>query len=211
LLVSEPERGKLSVALQMLKQNVSRELREKPRPAPAKNAGTRTGHPAVMETNEKTKRPPFWLERFTTSMCGVRKSLLRSCATFIATRFIADWLSGQKTGSGAASVTTLREQRAWSKSSHNGRPGNGSGWARRCGLWLRIRVPPKAPPCLCKERRDKDGAPSGAIPRKQKCPKLTRHPSSWLLGCQRGEFVGCCVQRKVPCCHRMLAGNLHAE
>ncbi len=61
LLVSEPERGELSTALQMLKQNVSRELREEtrpfdnlragsvrpeiPRPVPAKNAGTRTGHP----------------------------------------------------------------------------------------------------------------------------------------------------------------------
>ena len=52
LLVSEPERGKLSVAIQMLKQNVSRELRENPRPV-AKNA-TRTGHP----------RSPFWLARY---------------------------------------------------------------------------------------------------------------------------------------------------
>jgi putative transposase len=58
LLVSEPERGKLSTARQMLKQNVSRELREKPRPVPAKNAETRTGHPPL-ET-----RTPFWLERY---------------------------------------------------------------------------------------------------------------------------------------------------
>src|SRR2546425_5266404 len=54
LLISEPKRGELSTALQMLKQNVSRELRGKasrldrlragsvrpeiPRPVPAKNA-----------------------------------------------------------------------------------------------------------------------------------------------------------------------------
>jgi putative transposase len=52
LLVSEPERGKLSTALQMLKQNVSRELKERPRPEYPKNGGTRAG------------RPPFWLERY---------------------------------------------------------------------------------------------------------------------------------------------------
>jgi len=69
LLVSEPERGKLSTALQMLKQNVSRELREKPRPVPAKNAGTRTGHPllmgypSLMDREMNTPRAPFWLER----------------------------------------------------------------------------------------------------------------------------------------------------
>jgi putative transposase len=63
LLVSEPERGKLSVALQMLKQNVSRELREKPRPVPAKNAGTRTGHPPV-KGRATSGRSLFWLERY---------------------------------------------------------------------------------------------------------------------------------------------------
>ena len=46
LLVSEPERGKLSTALQMLKQNVSRELRERPRPVPAKKRRDKDGAPA---------------------------------------------------------------------------------------------------------------------------------------------------------------------
>ena len=41
MLVSEPERGELSVAIQMLKQNVARELNQKPR-----------------------ARTPFWLARY---------------------------------------------------------------------------------------------------------------------------------------------------
>jgi putative transposase len=53
LLISEPECGKLSVAIQMLKQNVARELKQNPRPV-AKNA-TRTGHP---------RESPFWLARY---------------------------------------------------------------------------------------------------------------------------------------------------
>jgi putative transposase len=53
LLISEPERGKLSVAIQMLKQNVARQLNEKPRPV-AKTA-TRAGH---------ARENPFWLARY---------------------------------------------------------------------------------------------------------------------------------------------------
>ena len=72
LLVSEPDRGNLATALQMLKQNVSRELRkiarpvhpETPRPVPAKNAGTRTGHPRLMNREMRTGNTPFWLERY---------------------------------------------------------------------------------------------------------------------------------------------------
>jgi len=60
LLVSEPERAKLSVALQMLKQNVARKV-------------------AV--------GGPFWQARyydFNTSTYGAKRSELKNCATCIA-------------------------------------------------------------------------------------------------------------------------------
>ena len=53
LLISEPECNKLSVVIQMLKQNVARQLTERPRPVSPKNGETRTGHPRV-----------FWYARY---------------------------------------------------------------------------------------------------------------------------------------------------
>jgi putative transposase len=53
LLISEPECDKLSVVIQMLKQNVAQQLKEKPRPVSPKNGETRTGHPS-----------PFWYARY---------------------------------------------------------------------------------------------------------------------------------------------------
>jgi putative transposase len=47
LLISEPECNRLSVVIQMLKQNVARQLTERPRPVSPKNGETRTGHPRV--------------------------------------------------------------------------------------------------------------------------------------------------------------------
>ena len=51
LLISEPEGGKLSVVIQMLKQNVAQQLKQKPRPVSPQNGETRTGH-------------PFWYARY---------------------------------------------------------------------------------------------------------------------------------------------------
>ncbi|MGZ4732634.1 MAG: transposase [Terriglobales bacterium] len=45
LLISEPEGDKLSVVIQMLKQNVAQQLKDRPRPVCPKNGETRTGHP----------------------------------------------------------------------------------------------------------------------------------------------------------------------
>jgi REP element-mobilizing transposase RayT len=45
LLISEPDGGRLSVVIQMLKQNVAQQLRQNPRPVSPKNGETRTGHP----------------------------------------------------------------------------------------------------------------------------------------------------------------------
>ena len=52
LLISEPESNKLSIVIQMLKQNVARQLNQKPRPVFPKTGETRTGH------------PPFWYARY---------------------------------------------------------------------------------------------------------------------------------------------------
>jgi putative transposase len=53
LLISEPECDKFSVVIQMLKQNVVQQLKERPRPVSPKNGETRTGHPS-----------PFWYARY---------------------------------------------------------------------------------------------------------------------------------------------------
>jgi putative transposase len=46
LLITEPESYKLSVAIQMLKQNVAQQLRQKPRPGlSTERRETRTGQP----------------------------------------------------------------------------------------------------------------------------------------------------------------------
>jgi putative transposase len=65
LLITEPERAKLSLALQMLKQNVARELRD-------------------------IEGGSLWAARFMISMCGLRPSGSRSCGTFIGTRWFED-------------------------------------------------------------------------------------------------------------------------
>jgi putative transposase len=51
LLITEPEGYKLSVVIQMLKQNVAQQLGRRPRPVSPKNGETRTGH-------------PFWYARY---------------------------------------------------------------------------------------------------------------------------------------------------
>jgi putative transposase len=64
LLVTEPERGSLSLALQMLKQNVSRKLNKNPRPVSPKTGETRTGHPLTTQSHDKKPRRPFWEQRY---------------------------------------------------------------------------------------------------------------------------------------------------
>ncbi len=61
LLVTEPERAKLCLALQMLKQNVARQLRE-------------------------VEGGPFWQARYYDFNSGLRLSASRSCGTSIAIR-----------------------------------------------------------------------------------------------------------------------------
>jgi hypothetical protein len=114
LLLSEPERGKLSTALQMLKQNTSHSLR------PIEGA-------------------PFW-EATTISTCGARSRELRSCATSTEIRFIVDSWNVRRTGNGAALTTTQPELRVRSKSNRSGRRGNGNGWesCRRSGAKVKI-------------------------------------------------------------------------
>jgi REP element-mobilizing transposase RayT len=82
LPVSEPQRSKLAVVIQMLKQNAARKLR-------------------------LVEGAPFWDRVTTTSMPGAKPRESRSCATSTATRFIADWSNVPRMGCGAASIITL--------------------------------------------------------------------------------------------------------
>jgi hypothetical protein len=100
LLISEPERGPLSLALQMLKQNVARQLR-----LPEE---VRSGSLATM-----------------ISMYGAKLSGWKSCATFIGTPLGGAWFSGLKIGNGAAFFITRLVLRAPWRSSRSGRRGKG--------------------------------------------------------------------------------------
>jgi len=104
LLISEPERATLAIALQALKQSVARRL--------ASTSGKRA---------------------ITTSMSGRRRSASRSCGTFTATRSRAGWWKNQKTGPGAVFATTRPAWKAWWKSNRSGQAGSVSGWECRCG------------------------------------------------------------------------------
>jgi REP element-mobilizing transposase RayT len=80
LLISEPERSKLSVAIQMLKQITSQKLHGKP-------------------------LPRFWQVRYMIFRYGAPPNESRNCATGIATRSSEDWRRTRKTGNGAAFFT----------------------------------------------------------------------------------------------------------
>ena len=50
LLISEPEGRKLSVVIQMLKQNVTQQPKQKPRPVSPRNRETRAAAPSGIVT-----------------------------------------------------------------------------------------------------------------------------------------------------------------
>jgi REP element-mobilizing transposase RayT len=82
LLISEPERGKLSLLIQMLKQITSRKLKPAAEP-PGDSAGEACPEQAKrVEGAEQLKR--FWQVRYYDFPSGPRRSGLRSCDTFIA-------------------------------------------------------------------------------------------------------------------------------
>ncbi len=148
LLVSEPERGKLSVAIQMLKQNVARELNQKPRPVA--QSATRTGHP----------RGPFWLARYydfnATSEEKMVENLRYIHRNPVARGSVArpedwEWSSFRHYVSGVEEVVEIESQWTARKRELLGET-----------MQLTIRKC-KSPPCLSQERRDKGGAPSGEI------------------------------------------------
>ena len=105
LLVSEPERSTLAIAIQMLKQVVSRKLR------------TRAGEAALWQRGV-----------ITISMCSANARWWKSCGTCTATRSGAAWQSVRRSGRGAASDTTLRGRNQPWKSNQNGQCANENGW-----------------------------------------------------------------------------------
>jgi REP element-mobilizing transposase RayT len=89
LLVSEPDRSKLAVALQMLKQVSAHELRQ------------------------FTQDQAFWIARYdiTTSTSGLSASGSRSYATYTVIRLSEDWSPIPKTGNGVAFDITSPAQK----------------------------------------------------------------------------------------------------
>ena len=95
LLISEPERSQLSVAIQMLKQITYKSC--------VRNISRAFGRSAI-----------------TIFPYGAKPNALRSCATSIATRSSEDWWRGQSTGNGVVLFTTRRGQKGLSRSNRNG-------------------------------------------------------------------------------------------
>jgi len=102
LLISEPERANPSVVIQALKLGVVRRLFLTPK-APEQRA-------VKLFDNFI-----FGRGAFTTSMCGARTSIARSCGIYIATRSNADWRRLPISGSGAASepMPLGKQDRLW--------------------------------------------------------------------------------------------------
>jgi len=118
LLVNEPERGCLAQILQSLKQSVART------------------HLPCEQQIRSGKRVT------TTSTCGARANLWRSCATSIVTQLCADWWSSPRTGRGAASVTISPVPMGWSRSNRNGQHGAEKNWGS-CRQLAFTKTPPK--------------------------------------------------------------------
>jgi REP element-mobilizing transposase RayT len=101
LLITEPERAKLSLALQMLKQNVARQLRE-------------------------AEGGSFWQARYYGFNVWSEASASRSCDTSIAIPWIEGWCRALNCGRGAAFVITHRVSRVRSRLSRSGLRGRDS-------------------------------------------------------------------------------------
>ena len=93
LLLSEPERSTLAVALQMLKQITAQKLQ----PTLSPTAGDKGGAPKHL-----------WQARYYDFNVRTRKSGLRSYATCTAIRSSEGWWRSRRTGRGAAFVITRR-------------------------------------------------------------------------------------------------------
>ena len=104
LLMSEPERGELSVVIQMLKQIVSRKL------------------------HHCEKADPFWQRRYYDFNVWSDRKFAEKCGTFTTTRSAAGWCSGRRIGSGVALHTSSMVRRVQSRSNRSGRRASGSGW-----------------------------------------------------------------------------------
>ena len=116
LLVSEPERGELSTAIQIVKQIVSRRL------------GSGAGE-------------PFWQRRYYDFNVWSTAKFVEKRVTFIGIQCGAAWWKGPKTGRGVAFAIMRLERKARWKSSPNGQLARESGWgySRRCAGASRIK------------------------------------------------------------------------
>ncbi len=95
LLLGEPRRSTLSIALQVLKQQTSHKLKKRGRFS--------SGSAATM-----------------ISMSGAKRSASRSCATCTAVRLRAAWSPGPKNVHGRASATMRTVRLEWSRLNRNG-------------------------------------------------------------------------------------------
>ncbi len=145
LLISEPEGDKLSVVIQMLKQNVAQQLKDRPRPVCPKNGEARTGH-------------PFWYARyydFNVWSDGKRIEKLRYLHRNPVKRGLVEspedweWSSFRCFGGGRSGRDRVAVDGAKTGTDGHDRSDRSSR--------------SKSPPGLSKERRDEDGAPSETV------------------------------------------------
>jgi len=99
LLVSEPQRSKLAVVIQMLKQNGARKLR-------------------------LVEGAPFWEPRYYDFNAWSEAKRVEKLRYIHPTRFIADWSNVPRIGCGAASIITLLGWKGLLRSNPSGPRGN---------------------------------------------------------------------------------------
>jgi len=107
LLVGEPERTRLSTAIQMLKQNVAREL------------GVANG------------QLRFWQRRYYDFNVWTEAKRIEKLRYLHRNPVNVAWWQDQRTGNGVVFGIGQRELKAWLKSSRNGLLAKENGWAHR--------------------------------------------------------------------------------
>ena len=176
-------------------------------PCPRKERRDKDGAPLSVDQEMKAGRAPFWLERyydsnvwskekFTEKLRYIHRNPVRRGS--VERQQDWAWSSFRHYATGVEGVVEIESQ--WTGPQTGATTG------------LDASDCPKTPPRLCKELRDKDGAPSGAIPSKQMCLELNRHPFfvASRMPARASSWVAVNNEKSLDVI-RVLAGNLHAE
>ena len=120
LLLSEPERAKLSLALQMLKQNVARQLRE-------------------------PEGGCFWQPRYYDFNVWSEVKRIEKLRYIHRNPVNRRLVATRNSGRGAAFVTMFPVWKEWWRSNRSGRHGNVSHWESRYNYPVKVKVKVKVP------------------------------------------------------------------